>query len=326
MPKVSAQTLYVVGAVALVLALFGFVLLWAQSPGRRPNRVQPLTLDQIPFDGAQAFKYLEQLCELGPRYSGSEGMLKQRELVVEHFKQLGAEVSLQSFDVRHPLDGSRVPMANVIATWHPERKQRILLCAHYDTRPFPDRDPYRPQGVFVGANDGASGVAVLMELGRHMAQLEGRLGVDFVLFDGEELVYRETDEYFYGSKYFAQAYANRPPPHRYLRGVLLDMVGDADLRIDQEPNSLRYARPVVQEVWNTAARLGVHEFSGRVGRAVNDDHMPLNTIARIPTIDLIDFDYPAWHTELDIPQSCSALSLAKVGWVVHEWLKTAVKP
>ena len=145
-----------------------------------------------PLDAMRAYRYLEELCALGPRPSGSPAMQKQQELLVEHFKKLGGQVSLQEFRAKNPLGGT-VDMANIIVQWHPERKNRILLAAHYDTRPLPDRDPNpiaRTQGTFVGASDGASGTAALMELAHLMPGLESKYGVDFVLFDGEELVYR----------------------------------------------------------------------------------------------------------------------------------------
>jgi glutaminyl-peptide cyclotransferase len=282
-----------------------------------------------PLDAVRAFRYLQQICALGPRPSGSSGMLKQQELVTQHFEQLGGQVRLQKFQAKNPLDGEKLPLANVIVEWHPERQERILLCAHYDTRPLPDRDPnpeQRRAGVFIGANDGASGVAVLMELAHLMPQLEGQIGVDFALFDGEELVYVDgRDPYFLGSTWFAQQYVRQPPEHQYRWGVLLDMVGDKNLQIYQEQHSIawRDTRPLVKEIWATAARLGVKEFIPRAGYKILDDHLPLRNIGKIPTCDIIDApqDYPAWHTTMDTPQRCSPASLAKVGWVVYEWLK-----
>lgn len=287
-----------------------------------------------PLNGQRAYGYLEQICALGPRISGSDGMRRQQELVQSHFEKLGGKVSFQRFEAVNPLGGAKVPMANLICEWHPERKERILLCAHYDTRPLPDQDPdpvQRRQGVFLGANDGASGVAVLMELAHLMPKLEGNIGVDFVLFDGEELVYTDgQDKYFLGSEHFAKQYVAKPTAYQYRWGVLLDMVGEVNLSIYQEQNSVtwRDTRPLVKEIWATAARLGIDEFVPRVGYLVRDDHLPLRNIAKIPTCDIIDFtdsfgqvppEY--WHTTDDTPRRCSGSSLAKVGWVVYEWLR-----
>jgi hypothetical protein len=288
-------------------------------------------LRDIPVNGERSYGYLKEICAIGPRPSGSPGMLKQQELLNEHFAKLGGRVSLQSFEIRHPQNGDKVKLSNLIVEWHPERKERILLCAHYDTRPFPDRDRKKPKGRFVGANDGASGAAVLMELAHDMPGLQSRFGVDFVLFDGEEFVFDDKDKYFLGSEYFAEQYLMQPPGHTYRWGVLLDMVGDAKLEIYQEKNSVRWAdtRPLVVDIWKTAKRLGVEEFIDRVRHEVRDDHLALRNIGKIPTCDIIDFDYPNskatsyWHTEEDTPEKCSALSLAKVGWVLREWLKQA---
>ncbi|MEO8495554.1 MAG: M28 family peptidase [Planctomycetota bacterium] len=329
MRKPDGQTIFLGGAV-MVLVLVTYLALFNKrgDADYQAPRTGPLTLDTIPFDGRQAFRYLEQICEIGPRPSGSAGMLKQQELLTTHFQSLGGKVDLQQFDSRHPSDGSRVVMSNMIVQWHPERMQRVLFCAHYDTRPFPDQDRRNPRGTFIGANDGASGVALLMELGRHLPMLEGPYGVDFVLFDAEEFIFdANRDKYFLGSEHFARQYVAAPPPHRYRAGVLLDMVGDAHLDFYQERNSLFHARSIVNGIWDTANRLGVREFVKRPGYEIKDDHLALNEIARIPTCDVIDFDYPRprtasyWHTEADTPDKCDPLSLAKVGWVMLEWLK-----
>lgn len=291
-------------------------------------------LAAIPFNGTRAYDYLKQLCAIGSRTSGTKGMLAQQKLLDEHFRKLGGKVIYQRFSVRHPQTGARVVLANMIVQWHPATKDRILLCAHYDTRPFPDRDPdpRRRRDLFLGANDGASGTALLMELAHVIGELKGNYGVDFVLFDGEELVYdeaRDKDYYFLGSKWFAEQYVKSPPKHRYAKGVLLDMVADAELHLYQERRGLTYrgVRPLVDEIWGVAAELGVREFLAQPGHDVGDDHIPLNEIAKIPTCDIIDFDYPRpgpvnhWHTTQDKPENCSALSLAKVGWVTLEWLR-----
>jgi len=138
------------------------------------------------FSGPQAMRHLEAICELGPRPSGSAAMTRQRELLAKHFRAAGGTVSGQAFQIRDRRTGAAVHMENLIVTWHPDRHERVLIGAHYDTRPFPDRDAVDPRGRFVGANDGASGVAVLMELARFMPTLPEPAGVDFVLIDAEE--------------------------------------------------------------------------------------------------------------------------------------------
>ncbi len=276
---------------------------------------------EIPFDAQRAYGYLVRICRLGTRVSGSQGMADQQKLLVEHFEKLGAEVRFQSFDAPHPLQGTPVRMSNLIVSWHPKSKERVLLACHYDTRPFPDNDKTNPQGLFLGANDGASGVALYMEMGNQMARLRPTLGVDMVFFDGEELVYGRTGTYFLGSEHFAKQYRDKPPEHTYRFGVLVDMIGDKNLRIALEKNSLKFAPQVTNSLWDTAKSLGVREFVSRVEYEVQDDHLPLNEIAGIPTCDLIDFDYPYWHTTKDLPQNCSGQSLAKVARVLNVWLQ-----
>lgn len=283
-----------------------------------------------PLNSARAIKYLEQLCAIGSRTTGTPGMIQQQSLLQSHFEKLGAQVLWQSFPHRHPETGQPVEVKNLIVQWHPDRKDRVLLCSHYDTRPFPDRDPKNRFGLFVGANDGASSTAALMELGHAIKDAPIAIGVDFVFFDAEELVFAEQKgEYFVGSTYFAQQYAAEPPAHRYRAGILLDMIGDKDLQLYYDEASFTYAPQLAREVWDVAKGLGLKEFTPRVVHSIRDDHLPLNQIARIPTIDLIDFDYPTaasrtrsyWHTMADTPDKCSGDSLTKVLAVVLEWLK-----
>jgi len=285
--------------------------------------------DPRAFDGEAAYAYLKLICDFGPRPSLSEGMRKQREFLKQHFIALKAEVIEQPFPAREPNSGQVVHLTNLVVRWHPERKKRLLFCCHYDTRPFPDRDPVNPRGVFIGANDGGSGVAVLCELGKQIAEMDGPYGVDFVFFDGEEFVYFDKrDPMFLGSTFFAQQYATQRFDWKYQFGILLDMVGDKELQIYYEGHSLGFAPRLTRSIWGVAQELGVKEFVAKERHKINDDHVPLNTIARIETCDIIDFDFPNpesnnayWHTEKDTVDNCSADSLGKVGKVVLEWLR-----
>lgn len=312
----------------LVYLLFsGGALAW-----QRP-RDSKLTLADIPFDGQRAYEHLQAICGFGPRISATQGMYKQQEYLRAHFEKLGGKVTLQEFEVRHPENGAKVTLANMIVQWHPEKKERILLACHYDTRPYPDRDlnPRMRKGIFLGANDGASGAALFCEMAEHMRTLKCPYGVDFVLFDAEEFIFdSQRDPFFLGSEHFARKYVAEPPPYRYRCGVVVDMIGDKSLQIYREPNSLktRQTQKLTADIWSTARSLRVIEFMPQTRfEAVNDDHVALNDMADIPSIDIIDFDYPRpggeqyWHTTKDVPENCSALSLAKVGWVLKEWLE-----
>jgi len=277
----------------------------------------------INLDERRAFGYLEDICKLGRRLSGSEGMAKQQDLLVDHFTKLGAKVRFQEFDTPHPVKGTPVRMKNLIVSWHPQMQERVLFCCHYDTRPFPDRDQFRKKGTFLGANDGGSGVALFMEMGHSLRAIKPTFGVDMVFFDGEEFIFQaDGGKFFLGSEHFAQQYRDRPPAHRYVCGVLVDMIGDKNLSIPMEPLSQKHAPKVVSSVWETARTLGIKEFASKSHPTeINDDHVPLNEIAKISTADLIDFDYPHWHTTKDTPQQCSGASLVKVGRVLLTWLQ-----
>ncbi len=328
--KPGLQTYLLGGIVGITTLIVGYLLLvYDRPPGDLPDpAVSKLQLKDIPFDGVRAMEYLKQVCAIGPRKSGTAGMADQQKLIIDHFTKFGAKVDKQEFRVRDPIDGSAVEMANIIIQWQPEAKERIMLCSHYDTRPFPDQDRKNPRGRFVSANDGGSGVAIMMAMAHDMAKIKPKagVGIDFVLFDGEELVYAERGDYFLGSDYFSQEYVHHPPAYTYRNGVLLDMVGGTKLQLFQERNSISWknTKAVVDDLWGVARKLGVTEFALKPKHEVRDDHLRLNLVAKIPVCDVIDFDYPHWHTTGDVPENCSDLSLAKVGWVLEEWLKKEV--
>ena len=192
------------------------------------------------------------------------------------------------------------------------------------------QDKKNPQGVFVGANDNAGGVALLMELARDIPDLKSKYGIDFLLIDGEEFIFAENDPMFLGADYFAREYAKKKTDYRYRWGVLLDMIAGKNLQLYEERNSVGWkdTAPLVRAIWSTANKLKVREFIPRPKPEVEDDHIILHNVGGIPCIDVvvefgIGTDFPYWHTEGDTPDKCSPLSLAKVGWVLEEWLKTA---
>jgi Zn-dependent M28 family amino/carboxypeptidase len=283
-----------------------------------------------PIDGHRAYGYLKAICELGPRPAGSEANTRQRQMVAKHFKAHGATVTEQSFQARDPLSGKPVTMVNLVGSWFPDRTDRVVIGAHYDTRPHPDMetDLTRLHAPFLGANDGASGVALLMELAHHQNASPTPRGVDLVLFDGEELVYGRNAPirgYFLGSMEFGRRFKESRRGGRsktkYTAGIILDMVGGRNLDLPKEGFSVKLAPHLVREVWDVARALGdlAPAFRPEVRDPVYDDHLPLNE-AGIPTIDIIDFSYPEWHTADDLPDRCSGASLAQVGRVVSAWL------
>ncbi|MCZ2343775.1 MAG: M28 family peptidase [Bacteroidales bacterium] len=289
----------------------------------------------IPFDGKRSLQYLTELCDIGPRVSGTAGMAKQQKRLVDHFEKHGAKVTRQEFPARQRSQKDAVTMTNLIASWHPDRKQRIILCSHYDTRPAADQEPNRRDWhkPFVSANDGTSGVAFLMELAHHMADIPTGAGVDFVLFDGEEYIFdpgvpgiREGDKYFFGSEHFAQDYAKQRGqlPYRYEAAVLLDLFAHADARLAVEGYSFAFAPGLVTQIWKIAESVGAKSFRFErgFGRSLDvlDDHVALNR-AGIPAVDIIDFDYEHWHRLSDTPEKCSPQQMAEVAKVITTWLQ-----
>lgn len=283
----------------------------------------------VKFDGAQAVKYVKQLCDIGPRVSGSEGMKKQQELIESHFKKLGATVTRQEFKARQKSQKSDTDFVNLIVSWHPDKERRVILCAHYDTRPIADQEANRANWTkpFVSANDGAAGVALMMELGNHMKDVKCEFGVDFVIFDGEEYVFETDrvlggDKYFIGSDYFADEYlkAKGKRKHRYDAGVLFDLCCAKGATLPAERYSWEAARPLVEQIWGIAKQVGAKSFVSELGYQVQDDHLALNRVG-IPTVDIIDFDYPHWHKLTDTADKIDPGQTAEVAKVMIAWLQ-----
>jgi hypothetical protein len=298
------------------------------------------------FDGQRAFEVLEQIVALGPRKSGSPAMRKQQELLQAHFESLGGLVQYQEFKYSPPSRNRPTTLRNLIVIWNPQAKRRVLICTHYDTRPYADQDPKNKRAELPGANDGASGTALLHELGRHMSPLkDAAIGVDFVFFDAEEYVFNnrqtagdQADPLFVGSAQFAREYSVRRNAGQlgfvYDCGVLLDMVGDKHLELYWEKNSMANptAKQTAEEIWAIAQQRGYGAFHPEIKHEIRDDHLMLNAVG-IPTCDVIDFDYPDpeqpalyWHTTQDTPDKCSAESLQIVGSVMLEWIEKRVNP
>jgi hypothetical protein len=299
-----------------------------------PNQADPPTGSDVfasgrdgGFDAARCFDYLRALCKIGPRISGSVGMKEQQQLLEKHFQKLGASVQFQRFRAQQKSQPHPTDMANLVVSWYPDRQRRVLLCSHYDTRPIADQELDRRKWhePFLSANDGGSGVALLMELGRHVKELHPALGIDFVFFDGEEYVFDprpDIDRYFLGSEQFARLYRQDRPFHRYVAAVLFDMIAGKNASFPIERNSWFSAAPLVQEIWQTAADLKCSAFRNALGREIRDDHLALNQ-AGIPAIDIIDFDYPYWHRLADVPDNCSEDSFRQVARVLMAWLQRA---
>lgn len=279
---------------------------------------------QTPFDEYRAFSFLERQLAFGPRVPGTAEHLQCRDWIVEYCKTYADTVIIQAFRAYRPVTADTIDAWNIIARFHPGTAERVMFSTHWDTRPFADLDPYFPDKPVPGANDGASGTAVLIEMLQHIRDYKGEKGVDLAFWDAEDMGIAGSGAYFcQGSEY----YARNPITPLPKEGILIDMIGDADLEIPAEQNSLRYAPELVGEIWDLAQRMGYATvFLRKAGPEVFDDHVPLNLIAGIPTIDIIDFDYRSggrnlWHTVSDLPAYCSPNSLKAIGDILLNWLK-----
>jgi glutaminyl-peptide cyclotransferase len=271
-----------------------------------------LTQDLPDFNSQRAFEILEKQCEFGPRQVGSKAHEQACDYLYSQLKPLADSVVLQKF--KHEFRGKTYELTNIIAEFGKDGEHPgILLCAHWDTRPYADQEleEEKRKIPILGANDGASGVAVLIELAYMFNRQPPKVPVTIVLFDGED--FGPTSEHmFLGSKYFASTVRR----NSFKYGILLDMIGDKELNIYRERFSEDSASWVNDKIWATAKKLGYGRvFRDQVKYKIGDDHLPLIE-AGIPCVDVIDFDYAYWHTLKDTVDKCSPESLKTVGEVI----------
>jgi hypothetical protein len=272
------------------------------------------------FDGERALQYIRTQLDFGPRIPGTEGHVRMAAWLDSTLRSRADTVVVQSWD-HTTVDGKTLPMRNFIARFNPQATTRLLFLAHWDTRPVSDVngvvDSTKP---VPGANDGASGVAILLGMADALKARPPEVGVDLLFVDGED--YGNWDartDVLLGSKY----YAANPVGTRPRFAILFDMVGDAMLRIPKEGYSLTGAPDIVEMVWDTARRMGYETtFIDEAGGATTDDHIPLQE-AGYKAIDIIDFDYPHWHTPDDTFDKVSARSLKIVGDVAMAVVREA---
>ena len=266
------------------------------------------------FDQHTALSYVERQLAFGYRIPNTEGHRQTGDWILERLRATADTVEVQAF-THVTVDGDTLALRNFIGRFRPESSERVLMLAHWDTRPYSDNaqnlgDRSLP---VPGANDGASGVAVLLAVADQLALEPPVYGVDLLFVDGEDYGdFIEDKDVLLGSRYFA---ANLPAGYQPLFAVLFDMIGDRDLSIEQEWHSVQRTPEVVERVWRAANQLGHGDvFVDRVGAAVTDDHLPLLD-AGIRAIDVIDFEYPYHHTPQDTLDKVSAESLRIVGEV-----------
>jgi glutaminyl-peptide cyclotransferase len=296
-------------AATLVAVFLAATLFGCQNAG--PARAKR---EALPFDGKSALAYLARQCSFGPRPPGSRAHAETEAFLRGELARFAD--SVEELPCKAVYEGKQYEFTNIMARFRPKSAKRIILLAHWDTRPVADQeiDPEKRKQPIMGANDGASGVAILLQLAKMLKAKPPPVGVDILLTDGEDLGEYEKGGFCFGSKAFAKNLKGT----EWQYGILLDMVGEKDLKIPKEGNSVDSAPKIVDKVWSVAKDLGDSEvFVDEEQRPIYDDHIALLERG-IPVIDIIDFDYAYWHTLDDTVDKCSAESLKTVGEVVAE--------
>lgn len=280
------------------------------------------------FSADSAYTFVVEQVQAGPRNPNSEGHKQTKSYLLDKLKEYagGQYVFTQDFSHRG-YNGAMLEMSNIIAAFNPSSSDRIMLCAHWDTRPRADRDPTEPETPILGADDGASGVAVLLEMARLFKNNPPPIGVDIVLFDGEDYG-REGDmaQYFLGSRYWS----NYPPVKNYRPrfAILLDMVGGKNAQFFKEGFSQQFAPGLVREIWAIADQKNLDSlFKDEAGARISDDHVVINQVRDIPAVDIIHHSVntnggvefpPYWHTHRDNLDIIDKRTLDAVGEVLAE--------
>ena len=270
----------------------------AQSP---PSKAQGPTS----FDSSRAYEHLRQIVAIGPRPAGSPGIARTREYITAQFTTLGIPVAQQAFVAKTPI--GEIPMVNLVATIPGERKDRIAITGHYDTKLFRE---FR----FVGANDGGSSTAFLIELARVLKARANALTIELIFFDGEEATLRDwgTTDHTYGSQHYVDSARKAGTLSTLKALILVDMIADRSPRFMRESNSTPWLTDIL---WSTAQKLGHGSIFSNTDTPIEDDHIPFLK-AGVPAADIIDLDYPAWHTPSDTLDQTSARTMQVVGDVV----------
>jgi glutaminyl-peptide cyclotransferase len=270
------------------------------------------------FSGARAYDYLVAQCDFGPRNPGSEAHQECATWLFDTLRSFTNDVEQQYFSYKIDLTGDTPNLVNIIARFQSSQRDRVVIGAHWDTRPIAefDPDPAKRDTPILGANDGASGVAVILELARIFSENPPPVGIELVLFDAEDSgEHNDLNSWCIGSRYYGMHLTGELP--RW--GIVLDMIGEKNAVYSMELNSLELAPRLTRTLWHLAGELDLIQFDPSRGPTVWDDHMMLNKYG-IPTVDIIDFEYLYWHTTEDTPDKCSAESLGSVGTLLVHWI------
>ena len=279
-----------------------------------------LNIDVPYFDGNKAYEYLVKQCDFGYRYPGSMEHVNMKNYFIEFLDGKSDELIVYDHSIKHPYTGEEITLFNLFSRYNVHLENRILLLAHWDTREIADMDKNieNHQKPILGANDGASGIAILMHLSEILSNnpLEN-IGVDILFVDGEDMGRNgELKNFCLGTKLFSK---NLMAPYPKF-AICLDMVADKDPEFKMEYFSYIQAEKELKQIWVLANNLGFKEFTYEITNPIYDDHRALYVETGIPSIDIIDFDYPYWHTIEDTVDKCSANTLSIVGTLMCEFL------
>ncbi len=271
------------------------------------------------LDGKEMLAIIDQQLRYGPRYISATGHKKVQKFLIAEMSMLTKEIKIQSFQHTSTTDGKTYRLNNIIAHLWPEKKRRIILATHYDSKKFADRDLAQPNKSVPGANDSSSGVAILLELSRALlnsSEVIPNVGVDVIFFDGEEGEENMSGNYKnwkpLGSIYFAEHLSEIYMDKKPIIGVVLDMICDRDLEIIKERSSVKNAPEQVEAFWEIGKKISSSVFKDVIGEEIHDDHTSLNQVS-IPSFLVIDFKYTPFHTTEDTIDKCSSSSLEIVG-------------
>jgi Zn-dependent M28 family amino/carboxypeptidase len=295
-----------------------------RNQAEQPETTVPETVvvERPAFNSDSTYSYIETQVNFGPRVPGTSPQKACADWLKSKLEQLGAQVTFQKTSVK-VYNGSSVPCYNIIGSYKPEAKKRILLCAHWDSRPWADQDDTNTDNPIDGANDGASGVGVLLEIARQLQQTPPNVGVDIIFFDVEDYGKSEVENsYCLGSQYWSKN--PHIPGYKASQGILLDMVGAPNATFALEGFSMQIAPQVMKKVWSLGHELGHGKyFLYRETGAITDDHYYVTTLTGIPTIDIIHNDATTmsgfgkyWHTHDDNMSNISKETLQAVGETV----------
>ena len=276
------------------------------------------------FDGKHSYDFLLKQCEFGPRNPGSIGHQQFSKYLEEFLNEIDNEIIVQNFKYKEHITSKMQNGKNFIIQFNKESNERLLIGAHWDTRSISDEETEldKRELPVLGANDGASGTAVLMELALVFKDNPPPMGVDLVFFDAEDVgISGQPKTFAMGSEYFSKNLPIKKPKN----AIIVDMVGDKNLKIPIERFSYKTNPDLVKELWSLAEELDLEAFNYTLGYEIYDDHVPLWENAQIPAIDIIDFDYPNlfynyWHTQNDVVENCSPQSLQQVGTLLLNYI------